>query len=332
MKNPTDEIIEIVNRNNRVIGSCPRSVMRANRHIHRACYILVFNTEGKLFVQKRTMDKDIYPGHWDVAAGGVVLAGETYEESAVRELEEELGVAGVMLTFLFDNYYRDRNNRVWGRVFSCTHNGPFRLQAEEIDYGRFMTIDEVLKLRKSEPFTPDGVKILKKIQKLDRQGLHAPILFLHGLDSSSRGTKGRFFTAKFPGIIAPDFKGSLEQRLQALETLCEARNDLILIGSSFGGLMATCFAQAHPAQVKKLILLAPALNFPEFTPPENPLPTPTILVIGEKDTLTPPELVLPVARQTFQNLQVTICDDDHLLHTAFMAMDWQRLLVKTVLQ
>ena len=51
-----------------------------------------------------------------------------------------------------------------GRIFTCTHDGPFSLQAEEIDFGRFMTLDEALEVSSREPFTPDGIAILKKIQ------------------------------------------------------------------------------------------------------------------------------------------------------------------------
>ena len=169
MKNPADEIVQIVDVGNRITGECPRSVMRARRFIHRACYILVFNGRDELFAQKRTMTKDIYPGRWDIAAGGVVLAGESYETSAERELSEELGVSAVSLEFMFDSYYEDSDNRVWGRIFTCTHEGPFSLQVEEIDSGRFMTVSEALDLSAQEPFTPDGLEILKKIsRKFDR--------------------------------------------------------------------------------------------------------------------------------------------------------------------
>ncbi len=95
---PGAEIVQIVDRDNRITGEAPRAQMRAAGLIHRACYILVFDARERLFIQKRTETKDIYPGYWDVAAGGVVLAGESYEESAARELEEELGVADAPLT------------------------------------------------------------------------------------------------------------------------------------------------------------------------------------------------------------------------------------------
>jgi 8-oxo-dGTP pyrophosphatase MutT (NUDIX family) len=109
------------------------------------------------------MIKDIYPGYWDVAAGGVVLAGESYEQSASRELAEELGVSGVPLTSLFDCYFEDPGNKVWGRIFSCTHEGPFILQPEEVESGMFMPIPQILERSRQEPFTPDGILILRQI-------------------------------------------------------------------------------------------------------------------------------------------------------------------------
>ncbi len=156
--------------------------------------------------------------------------------------------------------------------------------------------------------------------------MQTPTLFLHGLDSSSRGTKGRFFTENYPDIIAPDFTGSLQDRMRALATLCRSLDRLTLIGSSFGGLMATCFAIARPERVQRLILLAPALNFPDFSPPAALLDIPTLLIIGENDTVTPPDLVIPAARATFMNPDIISCDDDHLLRTAFLALDWNKLL------
>ncbi|MEN8760379.1 MAG: NUDIX domain-containing protein, partial [Desulfobacterales bacterium] len=86
-----EEIVTIVDEENRVVGAAPRSRMRGDGLPHRATYILVFNDEGEIFVQKRTTGKDIYPGYYDVATGGVVLAGESYDDAAMRELAEELG-------------------------------------------------------------------------------------------------------------------------------------------------------------------------------------------------------------------------------------------------
>jgi len=161
--NPAEEIVAIVDRDNCPIGAVARRIMRQQKLIHRASYILVFNSGGELFIQKRTKSKDIYPGYWDLAAGGVVLTGESYEESAQRELREELGLVNAKLRFLFDQYYEDADNKVWGRIFSCTSNGPFTLQAEEIDYGRFIPLAEIEHLHQTESVTPDGLQLLRRI-------------------------------------------------------------------------------------------------------------------------------------------------------------------------
>ena len=150
--------------------------------------------------------------------------------------------------------------------------------------------------------------------------------FLHGLDSSGSGTKGRFFARNFPQVISPDFAGSLSARLHQLAGLCTDQQQLLFIGSSLGGLMATCYAIDHPEQMSRLILLAPALNFAGYRPPAHPLKTPTLLVVGQHDTVTPTEAVIPLAKATFADLEIDIADDDHLLHATFQLLDWPHLL------
>lgn len=157
-----EERVIVVDAENKVTGSVPRSEMRQKNLIHRASYILVFNGKNELFVQKRTTRKDIYPGYYDIAAGGVVVEGESYEESAQRELKEELGVQATLRP-LFDNYYNDVQNKVWGRIFSCVHDGPFSLQAAEVESGAFMTLAEILDHSEREPYTPDGLFILSRL-------------------------------------------------------------------------------------------------------------------------------------------------------------------------
>ncbi|MBA3014204.1 MAG: NUDIX hydrolase YfcD [Proteobacteria bacterium] len=157
-----DEIVAIVDEENQVTGQAPRSEMRRHRLIHRACYILVTNHYGEIFVQKRTPTKDIYPGYFDIAAGGVVLAGETYEESAQRELAEELGINGDM-EHLIDTYFADEGNKVWGRVFRCRHEGPFILQETEVESGKFMTTKAIM-AETGGKFTPDGLAILATLK------------------------------------------------------------------------------------------------------------------------------------------------------------------------
>lgn len=151
-------------------------------------------------------------------------------------------------------------------------------------------------------------------------------IFLHGLDSSGKGTKGTYLSRNFPEILCPDFFGSLQERLNQLTALCKGMQDLTLIGSSFGGLMATCYAIDNPGRVKQLVLLAPALNFEDYIPPPEMISTPTLLVIGEDDVVTPPELVLPAAEKTFSDLEVILADDDHMLHNTFQDLRWSELI------
>jgi len=157
-----DEVVTIVDEYNTVVGSAPRREMRARNLPHRSTYILVFNARGELYVQKRTLSKDVFPGYYDPATGGVVLAGESYEQGAVRELAEEMGIRDVPLTWLFDFYFTDERTRVWGGTFSCVYDGPLVLQEEEVESVTLMTPEEILRRAETELFTPDGLYVVRR--------------------------------------------------------------------------------------------------------------------------------------------------------------------------
>jgi len=155
-----DEIVTLVDASDCVIGEALRSRVREQGLIHRVCYILVFNAEDELLLQKRTQTKDLYPGCYDAAAGGVLLVDESYELSARRELQEELGVSAALKTH-FDHYFDDGFNRYWGRVFSCQHEGPFKLQAAEVESAQFVEVQTIMRGDFS-PLTPDTLEVLHK--------------------------------------------------------------------------------------------------------------------------------------------------------------------------
>ncbi len=156
----------VVDEGNNVTGSEQRSVMREKGLIHRATYILVFNSRGALFVQERTMTKDIFPGYQDLCTGGVVAAGEEYYDSALRELEEEIGVRETALSFLFDFYGEYAGQKVWGRAYTCVSDGPFTLQPEEVAGGRFCSRDEVVRLIENGQCTPDSVHVYRRFMSV----------------------------------------------------------------------------------------------------------------------------------------------------------------------
>jgi isopentenyldiphosphate isomerase len=165
LRDPGDEVVALVDEQNQVIGEASRRQMRRDRLLHRATYLLVFNSSGQLFLQKRTLTKDVYPGYWDPAAGGVVLASESYEEGASRELKEELGISA-KFTFLFDFKFTDSFSSVWGRAYHCIYDGELILQSEEIENGIYVPPPEAIQLSLREPFTPDGVYVLRRYMGL----------------------------------------------------------------------------------------------------------------------------------------------------------------------
>ncbi len=162
---PGAELVDVVDEAGRVVGRATRREMRARRLPHRACYVLVFDRRGRLFVHLRTATKDVYPSHWDVAIGGVLAAGESFAAGARREAAEELGVE-VAVEPLFPLRWADATNVVHGRVFRAVHDGPFRLQPAEVVRGEFLTLDEVDALARREPCCPDSLAALAEYRRL----------------------------------------------------------------------------------------------------------------------------------------------------------------------
>jgi pimeloyl-ACP methyl ester carboxylesterase len=171
------------------------------------------------------------------------------------------------------------------------------------------------------------------------------LIYLHGLESSSQSGKARQFAQKFPGMLTPDFTGSFEERMDQLYPILSDKNDWTIIGSSFGGLMGAVFTLIHPTQVRKLILLAPALMlepFASYTVPSTsastssaqrlragpkPVSVPTVIVHGTLDDVVPLEPVRELAKKVFTNLTYYVVEDGHRLHEAFKELDWDQILL-----
>ena len=153
------ELVDVIDGEGRIIGQVTRQEMRSKRLPHRCVYILVFNRRGELFVHLRTPTKDVYPSHWDVAVGGVLAAGEEFAEGATRELTEELGIRAD-LEPLFPVAYADNRTVVKAMAYRAVHDGPFRLQPEEVVRGEFVTLGEARRRIAREQFCPDGLQVL----------------------------------------------------------------------------------------------------------------------------------------------------------------------------
>ena len=158
---PALELVDVLDDDGRPVAVMTRREMRGRRLPHRCVYLLVFNRRGELFIHLRTPTKDVYPSYWDVAVGGVLAAGELFDAGAVLEAGEEIGVA-LAPEPLFPFRYADAASVVYGMVYRATHDGPFRLQPEEVVRGEFVPVAEALARIGREPFCPDGVEVLRE--------------------------------------------------------------------------------------------------------------------------------------------------------------------------
>lgn len=156
------EFIAWVDECDQPLGVLPRAELRERDLIGRATYILLFNSAGALCVHRRTLSKAIYPGYWDVAAGGMVQGEEGYAESAARELEEELGVSGVPLVAHEHFFFDQPGNRVWCAVFSAVWDGPLRLQPEEVLEARFVSVAQAVAESAHIAYCPDSLAALQR--------------------------------------------------------------------------------------------------------------------------------------------------------------------------
>lgn len=152
-------------------------------------------------------------------------------------------------------------------------------------------------------------------------------IYVHGLEGSSRGHKATLLRAVYPTMLIPDFRGDLATRMDALRPLLGESPGWTIVGSSFGGLMAAIFTLERPAQVRKLILMAPALAHGLLpSRPGGPVDVPTVMIHGTRDTLLPLATTRPIAEQHFRRLELRIVDDEHGLGATASALDWRRLL------
>ena len=141
-----------------VVGTATRAQVRAQNLPHAATAVLLVDPVGRVYVHRRTDTKDVYPGLWDCWAGGVVDAGESPDDAAVRELAEELGVTGVPLEPLFRQWYRDEQVQYLAFGYRAQWDGPVVHQPEEVAEGLWMTLDQLRELLAdpAHPFVPDG--------------------------------------------------------------------------------------------------------------------------------------------------------------------------------
>jgi len=156
-----EEMVDLVDEDDRVIGRAPRSEVRRRKLLHRGAGVLCRNSAGDVYVHRRTASKDVFPGMYDAFAGGIVASGESYEQAARRELAEELGVVGAELRPLVKQRYRGPDLQTWNVVFETVWDGPIVHQADEVAWGAFVPVDELRQRLETWEFVPDGLMALR---------------------------------------------------------------------------------------------------------------------------------------------------------------------------
>jgi 16S rRNA (adenine1518-N6/adenine1519-N6)-dimethyltransferase len=161
------ERFPVVDERDQLLGDASRGEVHGNNLRHRAVHILLFNEKGELFLQKRSRWKDRHPLLWDSSAAGHVEAGEDYDATARRELEEELGVT-TELTQVVKLQASEQTGQEFIWLYRGQHNGPFRLARSEIEYGDFFPAKIVSEWVRARPddFAPGFLECWKASQAL----------------------------------------------------------------------------------------------------------------------------------------------------------------------
>lgn len=168
-----EEIMDIVDEDNNVIGRAARKEIKKKNLLHRGISVLAFNDKGDMLIQKRTEDKSLYPGMYDLSVGGGVKAGETYENAAKREIEEELGVktdvilAGTMR-------FKDEEDNCIVNIYATKIPDNINFCKEDMSEVKFLSEKELRKFIKRKDFIKNArleieryYEIAKKMVKKD---------------------------------------------------------------------------------------------------------------------------------------------------------------------
>lgn len=148
----SEEIFDIVNERDEVVGQAPRREVHARGLWHRAVHVLVYNARGQVFLQKRSLKKDTAAGLWDSSSSGHVDSGEDYDPCAVREVREEIGLhlAQPPERLFKINACRETGwEFCW--IYRCMAEGPFQLHPDEIETGDWFAPEHVTRWVRERP-------------------------------------------------------------------------------------------------------------------------------------------------------------------------------------
>lgn len=156
MKLNSNEIFPLVDSEGSVIGKATRAECHSGtKMLHPVVHLHIFNSRGELYLQKRSMTKDIQPGKWDTAVGGHVDYGEDIETALMRETREELGVTEFSAKFCFRYVFESDIERELVNSYYTIYDGEIVTDLDEIDEGAFWSIQKIKELIGEGVFTPN---------------------------------------------------------------------------------------------------------------------------------------------------------------------------------
>lgn len=161
-----DELFDIVSEEDEVVGRSERKEVHSKGHIHRSIFIFIFDKQGRIFVNQRTLNKEFYPGYWSIVIGGHVHSGESYEEAAEREVKEEMGIEGKPKFITSLKKRLDEKDRENVKVYAITTDKKPKLDSHELEQGKFLTMEQLDKKLKKEKFLPETTKLLEILGKI----------------------------------------------------------------------------------------------------------------------------------------------------------------------
>ncbi|MVO89649.1 NUDIX domain-containing protein [Streptomyces sp. p1417] len=167
-RDPADEILDVVDEHDTVVAQVPRGDVYARGLRHRCVFVEARDAEGRVFVHRRTPTKLVFPSLYDMFVGGVVGAGESYDDAALREAEEELGVTGLprpvpLFTFLYDD---GAGRSWWSAVYEVRCPRPVDPQAEEVAWHGFLSDEELAARVEEWQWVPDGLAAYERLRAL----------------------------------------------------------------------------------------------------------------------------------------------------------------------
>ncbi|MBC8619297.1 NUDIX domain-containing protein [Parabacteroides faecis] len=151
-----EEWFPLVNEEGETIGKATRRECHSgSKQLHPVIHLHIFNDAGELYLQKRSMNKDIQPGKWDTAVGGHIDYGETVEEALRREVREELGITEFTPQFMTRYIFESAIEKELVNTFRTVYNGEIQPDTEELDGGRFWSMEEIKTNLGKNVFTPN---------------------------------------------------------------------------------------------------------------------------------------------------------------------------------